>query len=129
MGETVTPAETGTGAAGTSPAVGTTPAASASPSGMFEDEILMLVKCRLNRRAEDTSLDEYLRARIAAVQEELGDTGIRLQATPRDMMFVADYTAWQYANRDKQEPMPDWLRLARRERWLQQQRENAGGAV
>ena len=98
-------------------------------SRIFEDEVLDLVKYRLNRRTTDTSLDEYLRARIAAVQEELKDTGILLQATPRDIMFVADYTAWQYSNRDKNEPMPDWLRLARRERWLQQQRENAGGAV
>ena len=96
---------------------------------VFEDQVLDLVKSRLNRRANDTTLDEYLKARIAAVQEELRDTGIRLQATPRDIMFVADYTAWQYSNRDKQAPMPDWLRLARRERWLQQQREDAGGAV
>ena len=95
---------------------------------IFEDQVLDLVKSRLNRRSGDNSLDEYLRARIAAVQEELRDTGILLRPTPRDIMFVADYTAWQYSNRDKQEPMPDWLRLARRERWLQQ-RESAGGAV
>ena len=96
---------------------------------IFEDQVLDLVKSRLTRRSGDTSLDEYLRARIAAVQEELRDTGILLRPTPRDIMFVADYTAWQYSNRDKQDPMPDWLRLARRERWLQQQRESAGGAV
>ena len=34
------------------------------------------------------------------------------------MMFLVDYTVWQYQNRDKPGDMPDWLRLDRRERWL-----------
>lgn len=92
---------------------------------IFEDEVLELVKFRLNRRPEDTSLDDYLRARIAAAEEDLRNTGIHLRATPRDKLLVVDLTAWQYANRDKGEPMPEWLRLARRERWLQEQREDA----
>ena len=115
MGETVTPAQTGTEAAA--------PAVSALPA-LFEDEILDLLKFRLNRRVEDTSLDDYLRARINAAAAELQRIGIRLRATPEDKLLVVDYTAWTYQNRDKGEAMPDWLRLKRRERWLQEKRED-----
>lgn len=101
----------------------------ANVSDMFEDEVLDLVKFRLNRQSADTSLDDYLRARIAAVEEDLLNTGIILRATPRDEMLVVDMTAWAYGNRDKNEPMPEWLRLARRERWLQQQRATADGGA
>ena len=35
-------------------------------------------------------------------------------------MLCVDYVVWQYQNRDAAGAMPDWLRLRRRERWLQQ---------
>ena len=99
-------------------------------SMIFEDEILDLVKFRLNRQSSDKTLDDYLRARIAAAEEDLQSTGILLQPTPRDKMLVVDMVAWAYGNRDKGDPMPEWLRLARRERWLQQQRDiTAGGTT
>jgi len=41
-------------------------------------------------------------------------------------MLVVDYTCWAYANRDANTGMPDWLRLRRRERWLQEHREVEG---
>lgn len=84
--------------------------------------VLGIVKARLNRQASDTSLDTYLTARIAATDLELERTGITLVADDvRDQVLLADIVVWQYSNRDKPGAMPDWLRLARRERWLQQQ--------
>lgn len=82
----------------------------------MEDKILTIVKSRLNML--DDSLNEYLMARVQAVVDELSDTGIHLRDTPRDIVFAADYVCWQYANREKKEGMPEWLRLMRRERWL-----------
>ena len=35
-------------------------------------------------------------------------------------MLVADTVVWQYQNRDKDTGMPEWLRLARRERFIQE---------
>ena len=79
--------------------------------------ILKIVKTRLNRT--DTALDEYLTARIDAVIGELTETGIHLEESARDNVLVADLVVWQYQNRDKPGQLPEWLRLARRERWLQ----------
>ena len=79
--------------------------------------ILEIVKSRLNRT--DTVMDEYLTARIDAVIDELTETGIHLEESARDNVLVADLVVWQYQNRDKTDAMPAWLRLARRERWLQ----------
>lgn len=81
---------------------------------------LQLVKARLNRLPQDTTLDEYLLARINAAIGELEGTGITLTADAADMMLVVDYAVYQYQNRDKPGSMPDWLRLRRRERWIQQ---------
>lgn len=81
------------------------------------DEILVLVKARLGRL--DTTLDEYLTARIQAAVEELDTAGIHVTGSSRDNMLVADMVVWQYQNRDKDGGMPEWLRLARRERYLQ----------
>lgn len=89
--------------------------------------VLPLVKARLNRLPSDASLDDYLTKRIEAASLELEKTGIRLSTSDaRDQMLLCDLVVWQYQNRDKPGSMPDWLRLARRERWLQQQQE--GGA-
>lgn len=81
---------------------------------------LTLVKTRLNRLPGDTSLDEYLAKRIDAAIGEIEATGIALTDSVADLMLVVDYTVWAYSNRDKPGGMPDWLRLRRRERWVQQ---------
>ena len=82
------------------------------------DEILVLVKARLGRL--DTALDAYLTARIQAAIEELDTAGIHVSGSARDKMLVADTVVWQYQNRDKDTGMPEWLRIARRERFLQE---------
>ena len=79
-----------------------------------------LVKTRLNRLTSDTSLDDYLSARIDAAIGELEGTGIHLRSDTDDMLLVTDYTCWAYSNRDSGAGMPDWMRLRRRERWLQE---------
>lgn len=81
---------------------------------------LALVKARLNRLQTDTSLDEYLNARIDAAVQEIEGTGIKLEDNQEDLMLAVDYTVWQYQNRDNPGGMPDWLRLRRRERWLRE---------
>ena len=81
---------------------------------------LSLVKARLNRLSTDTSLDVYLSSRIEAASVELERTGIKLDAMSiDDTVLLADFVVWQYQNRDTPGGMPDWLRLRRRERWLQ----------
>lgn len=81
---------------------------------------LSLVKARLNRLSTDTSLDVYLSSRIEAASAELERTGIKLDAMSiDDTVLLADFVVWQYQNRDTPGGMPDWLRLRRRERWLQ----------
>lgn len=88
---------------------------------MLNTELALdLVKVRLNRLRTDTSLDQYLRARIDAVVEELGKTGIHLTESWDDLMLVVDMTVFQYQNRDQPGSMPEWLRLRRRERWLKE---------
>lgn len=80
---------------------------------------LPLVKVRLNRLSSDTSLDAYLTARIDAADAELARIGVKLKAdSVDDTMLLTDYVCWQYQNRDSGAAMPDWLRLRRRERWL-----------
>lgn len=79
---------------------------------------LGLVKVRLNRPPGDTALDEYLKKRIEGAAVKLKRMGIHLTESADDMMFLVDYTVWQYQNRDKAGDMPEWLRLDRRERWL-----------
>lgn len=83
-------------------------------------QALSLVKARLNRLSTDTTLDTYLTARIMAAEQAIEATGIVLTASVADLMLVVDYTVWEYQNRDKPGSMPDWLRLRRRERWVQQ---------
>lgn len=90
-------------------------------AGINTTTALALVKTRLNRLPGDTTLDNYLTARINGAISELEGTGIRLTDTPDDLMLVVDYTVYQYQNRDKPGGMPDWLRLRRRERWLRQE--------
>ena len=86
-------------------------------------EILTTVKARLIRT--DDRLDGYLTGRISSVVQELAGAGIIYDGSARDCMLVVDMVCWQYSNRDKNEAVPEWLRLARRERWLQQHRETS----
>lgn len=83
---------------------------------------LELTKARLNRL--DTLLDDYLLQRIDAAAGELAHTGIVLTDDTNDLMLVVDTVVWEYSNRDNQAGVPDWLRLRRRERWLQQRKTN-----
>ncbi len=84
------------------------------------DCIRRIVRARLNRGQRlEPEMNDYLSARIHAAILELNRSGIHYRYDdPSDRMFVTDYVCWQYSNRDKKEPMPEWLRLARRERWL-----------
>lgn len=84
-----------------------------------EATVLGIVKARLNRLASDTSLDDYLKPRIQAADIELARTGIHLLADDvDDSVLLADFVVWKHNNRDQNTGMPEWLRLARRERWL-----------
>lgn len=80
---------------------------------------LELLKSRLNRLPGDTSLDEMLGRRIESAAQQLTAIGINLTSETRDLMLVVDLAAWQYQNRDKPGTMPEWLRYARFERWLE----------
>ena len=79
---------------------------------------LSLMKMRLNRMADDTSLDAYLSARLEGTAGELAKNGIVLTQSAADTMLLVDAAVWQYQNRDKAAGMPEWLRLRRRERWI-----------
>lgn len=90
-----------------------------------EAVVLPILKTRLDRLRTDTSRDEYLKSRIQAADMELARNGIHLlRDSTADAVFLADYTAWRYNNRDAPGSMPEWLRLARRERWLADKRIN-----
>ncbi len=80
---------------------------------------LALLKTRLNRPAGDALLDVHLAARLVAADEAMARAGIHLlEDSTDDTMLLVDFAAWQYQSRDKPGGMPEWLRLARRERWL-----------
>lgn len=84
---------------------------------------LSLMKTRLNRLSGDTSLDGLFGTMLEAAEQELEKTGIVLNDTAQDMMLVVNTAVWHYQSRDSQAGMPDWLRLQRRERWLNQRKE------
>lgn len=87
------------------------------------DKILAIVKPRIDKLPGETDQDEYLKARIRAAIGEFARNGIYLTECADDMVLAADYVVWRYSNREKNEPMPEWLRLARRERWLAERRQ------
>lgn len=92
-------------------------------SAINSAQALGLFKIRLDRLASDTSRDDYFQARIEAAAEEIEQTGIVLTDSTADLMLVVDCAVWQYQNRDQPGAMPDWLRLRRRERWLNESGE------
>ncbi len=86
------------------------------------ETVLGIVKARLNRLADDNTIDEYLDKRIEAADQEMTRKGVTLVAEDaEDQMLLADIVVWQYQNRDKPGYMPNWLDLRIRERWLNQQ--------
>lgn len=82
---------------------------------------LTMVKVRLNRLPEDTTLDEYLVTRVQAAVGELEAMGIRLTPSADDLMLVVDYAVYAYQSRDKPGGQPEWLRTRIRYRWFQQE--------
>lgn len=86
---------------------------------------LAIVKMRLNRLQDDTSLDEAaLVPRLQGAVITLKRNGINLTDSPDDVVLLADYVVDRYQNRDQAGEMPKWLRLLRRERFL-----SLGGAA
>jgi len=93
-----------------------------------EATVLGIVKARLNRLASDVSLDDYLKKRIEAADAELARIGIKLVAgNVDDEVLLADYVVWRYQNRDQNAGLPEWLRLARSERWLKERGKSDTG--
>lgn len=84
------------------------------------ETILSMLRARLDEPPHE--LDDFLRGIIDGVIEELDASGIHIRDNSRDIMFVTDMSAWKYSCRDKAEGMPEWLRIARRERYLQEAR-------
>lgn len=81
-------------------------------------EALIYVKARFEYLRLPREREEYLLARIDAAAGRLRENGIDLQNTPQDTMLLVDMTVWSVMNRDKDTGMPQWLKDARRERWL-----------
>jgi hypothetical protein len=87
---------------------------------------LGLLKTRLNRPAGDTLLDSALAKRLDAADKAFERAGIHLlEDSADDLMLLVDFAAWQHQNRDKPGGMPEWLRLARRERFLAEPRSES----
>ena len=89
------------------------------------ETIIKMVFARLNRIYQPGEGDEddftaYIRARISAAMEELRGMGIEITSSPDDIMLVTDYVCWQYANREKAEDDPDWLRRRLKNRWIRE---------
>lgn len=87
--------------------------------------VLTLVKQRLNRMPSDTTLDEYLAARIQAAADELTGMGVQLARDMADTMLLVDLTVWQYQSRDQATAQPPWLRARIRSRWIHERRDDA----
>lgn len=88
------------------------------------DKAIMLVKARKNMMVSHGMNDVYITTRVNAVVKELERKGIHLTDTADDVILVVDITVWQYNNRDNPNGMPEWLKLARRERWLNDKKIN-----
>lgn len=84
-----------------------------------DNEILLLVKQRLNKLRGITAADDYLRERIKAAREEMQTKGITLNPESiADTMLLVDTVVWQYNNRDSNEDDPASLRRREKNRWL-----------
>ena len=87
-----------------------------------EDVIYELVKSRLDRGGMDIpdAQHSYWMGCIRAAAASLESNGIVLTDSAADSSLIADMAVWNIQSRDKPGGMPDWLRLRRRERWIQQ---------
>lgn len=82
-------------------------------------QALAMMKIRLNRMPEDTTLDDYFSARLQAAQQELNRMfQVDLDESMADLMLLVDFTVWSYQNRDQSGAQPLWLRQRLRERFL-----------
>lgn len=88
------------------------------------ETVVALVKQRKDMMPGISQRDDYITERVKAVISEMAGKGIHLVDDPADVMLAVDMTAWQYKNRDQSGAMPEWLRLARRERWLNDRKIN-----
>lgn len=88
------------------------------------ETVVALVKQRKDMMSGISQRDDYITARVNAVISEMAGKGIHLVDDPADVMLAVDTTVWQYNNRDQSGAMPEWLRLARRERWLNDRKIN-----
>lgn len=90
------------------------------------EAVVKMVRARMNRMyapgqyADTDGFDEYVRMRCSAADAELRGMGIVLTGMPDDIMLLTDYVCWQYANREKNEDDPEWLRRRIRNRWLRE---------
>lgn len=87
---------------------------------------LQMVKRRKNIMLDSHQQDDYLLERIHAAVQSLENAGIHLVDSAADNLLVTDMAVWQINNRDQAGGMPEWLRMARRERWLNDRKINAG---
>ncbi len=84
---------------------------------------LELLKARMDRAGLNVPPDlaKYWSNRLEAAKEKLSDKGVVYDSDTEsiaDNTLIADYAAWQLMNRDNPSPMPEWLRLEIRERFL-----------
>ena len=94
------------------------------------EQVVKMCRARLNRvyagtqnagqYAQTDGFDEYVRMRCSAAEDELRAMGIELDGSPADVMLLTDYVCWQYANRDKGEDDPMWLRRRIKNRWIRE---------
>ena len=87
-----------------------------------QETSLSILKARMDRAGVTCppALEAYWTQRNQAAAAELTHKGIELADTVEDNMLVADVAAETLLNRDKQTGRPEWIRLAIRERWLQE---------
>lgn len=90
---------------------------------------LLMVKQRKDMLTGIHQRDDYYTDRIRAVIGELESNGIHLVNNTADLMLVVDMTVWRINNRDQPGGMPEWLRQARRERWLNDRKINEENAA
>lgn len=83
------------------------------------NQALLMMKQRKDMLTGIYQRDDYMLLRIKAAVNELKRKGIHLTDSVDDLMLVVDMAVWQYNNRDHAGSVPDWLRVRRRERWLQ----------
>ncbi len=90
------------------------------------EQVVKMCRARMNRvyngtqYADTDGFDEYVRMRCSAACDELRTMGIELDGSPADVMLLTDYVCWQYANRDKGEDDPMWLRRRVKNRWIKE---------